>query len=171
MSLLNLLVKIGTDILTKPNSNTAQVTQYILRNPQVVRDGAELVGNLFKGLATVTFVFFSKTNAKKAVRTNYDNWNKSPDSHHKNLQKESFSKMSSFVRSRIKDETPLDFGLERDFAYRSRDFAYRSKENETVIGVYKDNRVVYAENVTYNSIEPEFDRELNRKQLVLLQNE
>jgi hypothetical protein len=164
MSLLNLLVKIGTDILTKPNSNAAQVTQYILRNPQVVRDGAELVGNLFKGLATVTFVFFSKTNAKKAVRTNYDNWNKSPDSHHKNLQKESFSKMSSFVRSRIKDETPLDFGLERDFAYRN-------KENETVIGVYKDNRVVYAENVTYNSIEPEFDRELNRKQLVLLQNE
>lgn len=164
MSLLNLLVKIGTDILTKPNSNAAQVTQYILRNPQVVRDGAELVGNLFKGLATVTFVFFSKTNAKKAVRTNYDNWNKSPDSHHKNLQKESFSKMSSFVRSRIKDETPLDFGLERDFAYRS-------KENETVIGVYKDSRVVYAENVTYNSIEPEFDRELNRKQLVLLQNE
>lgn len=164
MSLLNLLVKIGTDILTKPNSNAAQVTQYILRNPQVVRDGAELVGNLFKGLATVTFVFFSKTNAKKAVRTNYDNWNKSPDSHHKNLQKESFSKMSSFVRSRIKDETPLDFGLERDFAYRS-------TENETVIGVYKDNRVVYAENVTYNSIEPEFDRELNRKQLVLLQNE
>ena len=72
--------------------------------------------------------------------------------------------MSSFVRSRIKDETPLDFGLERDFAYRS-------KENETVIGVYKDSRVVYAENVTYNSIEPEFDRELNRKQLVLLQNE
>ena len=164
MSLLNLLVKIGTDILTKPNSNAAQVTQYILRNPQVVRDGAELVGNLFKGQATVTFVSFSKTNAKKAVRTNYDNWNKSPDSHHKNLQKESFSKMSSFVRSRIKDETPLDFGLERDFAYRS-------KENETVIGVYKDNRVVYAENVTYNSIEPEFDRELNRKQLVLLQNE
>ena len=164
MSLLNLLVKIGTDILTKPNSNAAQVTQYILRNPQVVRDGAELVGNLFKGLATVTFVFFSKTNAKKAVRTNYDNWNKSPDSHHKNLQKESFSKMSSFVRSRIKDETPLDFGLETDFAYSS-------KENETVIGVYKDNRVVYAENVTYNSIEPEFDRELNRKQLVLLQNE
>ena len=164
MSLLNLLVKIGRDILTKPNSNAAQVTQYILRNPQVVRDGAELVGNLFKGLATVTFVFFSKTNAKKAVRTNYDNWNKSPDSHHKNLQKESFSKMSSFVRSRIKDETPLDFGLERDFAYRS-------KENETVIGVYKDNRVVYAENVTYNSSEPEFDRELNRKQLVLLQNE
>ena len=164
MSLLNLLVKIGTDILTKPNSNAAQVTQYILRNPQVVQDGAELVGNLFKGLATVTFVFFSKTNAKKAVRTNYDNWNKSPDSHHKNLQKESFSKMSSFVRSRIKDETPLDFGLERDFAYRS-------KENETVIGVYKDNRVVYAENVTFNSIEPEFDRELNRKQLVLLQNE
>jgi hypothetical protein len=164
MSLLNLLVKIGTDILTKPNSNAAQVTQYILRNPQVVQDGAELVGNLFKGLATVTFVFFSKTNAKKAVRTNYDNWNKSPDSHHKNLQKESFSKMSSFVRSRIKDETPLDFGLERDFAYRS-------KENETVIGVYKDNRVVYAENVTFNSIEPKFDRELNRKQLVLLQNE
>lgn len=164
MSLLNLLVKIGTDILTKPNSNAAQVTQYILRNPQVVQDGAELVGNLFKGLATVTFVFFSKTNAKKAVRTNYDNWNKSPDSHHKNLQKESFSKMSSFVRSRIKDETPLDFGLERDFAYRS-------KENETVIGVYKDNRVVYAESVTFNSIEPEFDRELNRKQLVLLQNE
>jgi hypothetical protein len=164
MSLLNLLVKIGTDILTKPNSNAAQVTRYILRNPQVVRDGAELVENLFKGLATVTFVFFSKTNAKKAVRTNYDNWNKSPDSHHKNQQKKSFSKMSSFVRSRIKDETPLDFGLERDFAYRS-------KENETVIGVYKDNRVVYAENVTYNSIEPEFDRELNRKQLVLLQNE
>ena len=164
MNLLNILVKIGTDILTKPNSNAAQVTQYILRNPQVVRDGAELVGNLFKGLATITFVFFSKTNAKKAVRTDYDNWNKSPDSHHKNQQKESFSKMSSFVRSRIKDETPLDFGLEKDFAYRS-------KENETVVGVYKDNKVVYAENVTYNSIEPEFDRELNRKQLVLLQNE
>ena len=161
MNLLNILVKIGTDILTKPNSNAAQVTQYILRNPQVVRDGAELVGNLFKGLATITFVFFSKTNAKKAVRTDYDNWKKSPYSNHKNQQKESFSKMSSFVRSRIKDETPLDFGLEKDFAYRS-------KENETVVGVYKDNKVVYAENVTYNSIEPEFDRELNRKQLVLL---
>lgn len=66
MSLLNFLVKIGTDILTKPNSNAAQVTQYILRNPQVVRDGAELVGNLFKGLATVTFVFLEKNKYKKS---------------------------------------------------------------------------------------------------------
>lgn len=159
MSLLNLLVKIGSDILTKPNSDAALITKQIIRVY-----GDDLKEGLLKGLSSISFVFFNRANAKRAVKADYDNWNKSPDSHHKSQQKQIFREFNSFIGSRIKDETPLDFGLERDFAYRN-------KENETVIGVYKDNRVVYAENVTYNSIEPEFDRELNRKQLVLLQNE
>ena len=68
--------------------------------------------------------------------------------------------MSSFIGSRIKKEMPLDVGLERGFISRE-------NPNETIVGIYGNGGIQYAEKVSYNSIDPELDKDLNRNKLVL----
>ena len=67
---------------------------------------------------------------------------------------------SSYIGSRIKKEIPIDIGLERGFISRD-------NPNETIIGVFENGEIRYAEKASYDSIDPELDRELNKKKLVL----
>ena len=160
MSLFSLLLKIGDDILNKPNSTAAQITNFALKNPDLVKQGANFIGNVV-GLTFMPFIFFSKVIVDRGIRTNYNNWKKSPNTSEKIRQKEAFKKMtSSYIGSRIKKEIPIDIGLERGFISRD-------NPNETIIGVFENGEIRYAEKASYDSIDPELDRELNKKKLVL----
>ena len=55
-----------------------------------------------------------------------------------------------------KKEIPIDIGLERGFISRD-------NPNETIIGVFENGEIRYAEKASYDSIDPELDRELNKK--------
>ena len=160
MNLFSLLLKIGDDILHKPNSTAAQITNFALKNPDLVKQGANFIGNVV-GLTFMPFIFFSKVIVDREIRTNYNNWKKSPNTSEKIRQKEAFKKMtSSYIGSRIKKEIPIDIGLERGFISRD-------NPNETIIGVFENGEIRYAEKASYDSIDPELDRELNKKKLVL----
>ena len=160
MSLFNLLLKIGNDILNKPNSTAAQITNFALKNPNLVKQGENLIGDIFKELTFISFIFFNKINADRQIRTDYNVWKKTPNTSEKARQKKVFKEMSSFIGSRIKKEMPLDVGLERGFISRE-------NPNETIVGIYGNGGIQYAEKVSYNTIDPELDKDLNRNKLVL----
>ena len=161
MNLFNLLLKTGDDILNKPNSTAAQVANFAVKNPELVKQGANLIGDMFKSLTFISFTFFNRTNADREIRTDYNNWKRTPNTSEKAKQKKVFKGMSSFIGSRIKNETFMDIGLERGFISRE-------NPNETILGVFGNGEVHYAEKVSYNSIDPELDRELNKNKLVLI---
>lgn len=56
MNLFSLLLKIGDDILNKPNSTAAQITNFALKNPDLVKQGANFIGNVV-GLTFMPFIF------------------------------------------------------------------------------------------------------------------
>ena len=150
MSLLNILVKIGTDILTKPNSNAAQVTQYILRNPQVVRDGAELIGDAYKGLVSIFVQNLNRNSAKIAAEKCYNNRNQP-------LSAEQKRALSHFAKEHFKNGTHSSMGL----------FACE-EEGRIYVGAQQNGNVLNAGKVNYNTIDPSFKRELHQEKILIL---
>jgi hypothetical protein len=150
MSLLNLLVKIGTDILTKPNSNAAQVTQYILKNPEVVRDGAELIGEAYKGLVSIWVQNLNRNSAKITAQKCYNDRNQrfSAD------QKRAFSNLA---KQHLKNGTHSSMGL----------FACE-EEGNVYVGAEQNGNVLNARKINYNTIDPSFKRELYQKKVLKL---
>lgn len=164
MNLLNLLFKIGEDILTKPDSTASKVTQYILNNPETIKQTAEFVGGAFVALTSITIPFFNRINGKKKIKESYDKWKQTPNSTDKQKQEEYFKNViSKTITEKLKissSYTSLNIGLEQEFAERN--------GKDIIIGIFKDGEVCYAEKVNYNSIDPELDRELSKDKLVFL---
>ncbi|GJQ07775.1 hypothetical protein CAPN010_19330 [Capnocytophaga cynodegmi] len=161
MNILNFLLKIGEDILTKPNSTASQITQYALRNPQAVRDSVNLIGEAYKGLAKITVSYLSKSSLPFQITEHYLQWERSSSTNQKQIDKELFKQMGADINQKFRsgDFTTANIGL-NNFAYRD--------SNQTFVGVMYDDEVKYVEEVTYDSIEPSFDRELNEKGFLLL---
>ena len=161
MNLFNFLLKIGEDILTKPNSTASQITQYALRNPQVVRDGVNLIGEAYKGLAKITVSYLSKNSLPFQVTEHYLQWNRNKSANQKQKEKELFEQMGANISQKFRsgDFATVNIGL-CEFAYR--------ENNQTFAGIIENGEIKYAEEVAYHSIEPNFDRELNEKRFLLL---
>jgi hypothetical protein len=155
MSLFNFILKLGSDILTKPDSTAAQATKFMINN-------RELVKSAFDEIFTVTLSLFNRQEAKRKVRQDYNNWKSSPNTIEKQKQKKFFDKINHFVHDKIMDAPQFDYGLERDY-----DFAMR-QGNRDFIGVADKHNLKYLEEVEHGFIEPTFDRELDKDELVLL---
>lgn len=152
MSLLNLLVKIGTDIFTKPDSNAAQVTQYVLKNPQLMKEGAKLVTEAYKGLLSIMISNLNRNSARNAAQNSY-NTRITPISQQ---EKQAFSHLA---RESFKNNS---------FSSLKVDFFACREGSQTYIGTHRGGNLLDIKKANYNTIDSTFDKELNQKELLTL---